>query len=91
MDRETINKHFERLDEALKSIDLQTEAGKIRRGVSAGEFMLMGYDYIGNVRFKHFATRNYLILREDGSVHIPKKSEPWMRGVFDHPDFKVQS
>ena len=82
MNEETINKHFERLHEALKSVDLPTEHQGTRRGVHAGEFMLMGYDYIGNVKFKHVITRNYLILREDDSIHVPTGG-PFRLGFFD--------
>jgi len=82
MKHEQIKKDFERLNSALDSYDLPTEAGHTRRGVSADEFMLMSADPIGNVKFKHCITRNYLVLREDDTIYIPKGGAFFL-GFFD--------
>ena len=82
MDRETINKHFERLHEALKSEDLPTEHEGTRRGVHAGEFMLMSSDDWGNIKFKHCVTRNYVVLCTNDQVYIPTGGA-FRLGFFD--------
>ncbi|MFC2167780.1 hypothetical protein ACFLRW_02260 [Acidobacteriota bacterium] len=82
MEREEINKHFERLHEALKSVDLPTEHEGTRQGVHAGEFMLMSSDEWGNIKFKHSVTRNYIVLCSDNSVYIPTGGA-FRLGYFD--------
>lgn len=82
MDRQQIDHHFERLNEALKGCALPTEHEGERECVSAEEFMLMRITEDGCVRFKHIVTRNYIILLPDGYLAIPT-GQPFALGFFD--------
>lgn len=72
---------FERLSVALAKQPLDTSDGK-KRQAEASEFMLMHRN--GNLLgFKHGDSRNYVFLRDDGELIVPKTAEPFMRGTFD--------
>lgn len=92
MDQTFIDRQFERLEEALKMTPLPylTEAGewRTRRG-SASEFMFMTStreDTPRYVAFKHRSTRNYVHLRLDGEVYIPREDRDFRRGDFGPPE-----
>jgi len=82
MTREQINKHFERLNEALKGVGLPTESGEHRKGVHAGEFMFMNETEDGQANFKHIGSRNYLYLTKADRVLIPTGTA-FHQGTFD--------
>ena len=80
MNQEIADKHFARLADALKIYLLPTEAGPYR-SAEASEFMCMEIQKDGTVQFKHYDTRNYLLLLPDGKIEIPT-GEMFCRGFF---------
>jgi hypothetical protein len=73
---------FERLTKALKAYGpLPTEKGK-PRGALANEFMYMQQTSDGTFQFKHADTRNYVFVRPNGKLEIPKGGS-FMQGFFD--------
>jgi len=69
-----VEKNFERLEKALTDKPIMTN-------LNAEDFMFMHRDYDG-LWFKHHQTRNYICLRSDNEVFIPKTSQAFYRGEF---------
>lgn len=66
-----INHYFEMLEKSLKTVALPTSTGDTRKGVWAGEFMLMR-EHRDNIHFKHIGQRNYIYMDKiSGAVSIP--------------------
>lgn len=92
MDRQQIDKLFERLDAVLKRTDVWAdEAHTTRRKATASEFMLMKANGSA-VDFKHSMSRNYVRLElgvGGDRLQIPVTNEPWCRGWFPADPFEV--
>lgn len=63
---------FNILEESLPTDECPAEAC---------DFMLMD-ERDGRLAFKHRDSRNYIFVLKDGSIHVPKRDEPFMRGEF---------
>ena len=73
---------FDKLAMALKKEKLPTRKGEMRQA-EPGEFMLMNVTPSGVAQFKHSDTRNYVFLKADGSLEVPRTKEPFFQGEFD--------
>jgi len=82
--QEEINEAFNTLKKGLEKTKLPSkELGPPDRFANISEFMLM--EYIPEVKrygFKHRLSRNYIFVYKDGTVNIPSRDEPWMKGGF---------
>ena len=74
-----VDLRFNQLATALVGSPVRSESQC--RACEAGDFMLMS-EKDGWFGFKHRLTRNYVFLREDGTLYVPRKDEYFMRGEF---------
>ena len=70
-----------RLQDAINNNRLPAEGGGTTK-TTLDEWMLMYINDDGTAAFKHCDTRNYIYIRPDGELIVPKTASPWMRGTF---------
>jgi len=88
--QEYVKESFSSLDDLIQAVNesdgFTGEEGKKRHDLRAHEFMLM----TGNktrATFKHWKSRNYLLLfrnwpDEPWKLQIPSENKPFLKGVF---------
>ena len=72
---------FAGLKTALAKTQLPTAAGGTVQS-TVNDWMLMHVTEDGTVGFKHHDTRNYVFLRPDGTLVVPRTNQAFMRGEF---------